>query len=229
MESDRIRVKMERDNDEFQRRLLRELENEKRKIQDQEAEARRRMEEMRREAEERRKEAERQRREAERLKKEAETRPKSDPPRPASKTMLYYDMGDYRQKLIDERKRIEELLKASPKKEKDLWDIKVLQRPRIPPTPKSADRANRDNVREFNELKHRNFDTRYEFRSIFPDVPFTNRRLEQQQDALIRQQEANLRTVGHTRPKRAEIVIPPRRAVSRPEWLDRDPTPLPHR
>ena len=28
------------------------------------------------------------------------------------KTMIYYDMNDYRQKLIDERKRIEELLKA---------------------------------------------------------------------------------------------------------------------
>ena len=28
------------------------------------------------------------------------------------KTMLYYDMDDYRLRLIDERKKIEELLKA---------------------------------------------------------------------------------------------------------------------
>nr|KAG5710292.1 hypothetical protein BaRGS_009008 [Batillaria attramentaria] len=85
--------------------------------------------------------------------------------------MLYYDMGDYRQKLIDERKRIEELLKASPK----TTHSKI---------------SRQGEQRQY-------FDARYEFRSIFPDVPFTNRRLEQQQDALIRQQEANLRTIGH--------------------------------
>lgn len=229
METERMRTKMERDHDDFQRKLRQQLEDERRKLQDQEAEARRRMEEMRRDAEERRKEAERQRREAERMRKEAETRPKTDPPRPASKTMLYYDMGDYRMRLIDERRKIEELLKAGPKKDKDIWDIKVLHRPRIPPTPRSADRANRDNVREFNELKYRTIDHRNEFRNIFPDVPYTNHRLEQQQIALLRQQEAALRNIGYQRPRKAEIVIPPRRAVSRPEWLDRDPTPLPHR
>ncbi|XP_025111177.1 trichohyalin-like isoform X5 [Pomacea canaliculata] len=231
MEAERARARMERDNEEFHRKLRKELDDERRKLQDQESEARRRMEEMRRQAEERRKEAERQRLEAERLKREAETMPKAEPvkPRPESKTAFYNTINDYKKQLEEERKKIEELLKSPPKKEKEVWDIKVLQRPRIPPTPKSADRAKRENVQIFNDLKHRDFETRQQFLSIFPDIPWTNRRLELQQDALIRQQEAKLRTLASTeRTGRMEIEIPPRRAVSRPDWLDRNPTPFPH-
>ncbi|XP_076462492.1 uncharacterized protein LOC143294858 isoform X4 [Babylonia areolata] len=225
-EKDRIR----RDNEEFQRRLRQELEEERRKLNDQENEARRRLEELRREAEERRKEAERNRREAERLKKEAEKKPATEPaPRPASKKWkLYYDMDDYRLRLIEERKKIEELLKAG-KPVNEAWDLKVVRKPprNLPPTPKSADRANRDNVNDFNHLKHR--DQRREFRSVFPDMPFTNRRLEQQQEALLRQQQSFLSdTSTHRRRTSMKVDVPPRRAVSRPNWMDRAPTPFPH-
>ncbi|XP_076440132.1 uncharacterized protein LOC143279819 isoform X2 [Babylonia areolata] len=229
--------KLRRDNDDFHRRLLRELEEEKRRMHDQEEDARRRVEKIRREAEENRKEAERQRLEAERLRREAATRPKSaQPPNPNTKP--YYDTDEYRRRMMEERKRIEELLKADDKpKTKDVLDIQVVRKqPRfhlnLPPTPPDDDTANRDNVRDFNDLKHRDFGKRDEFRRIYPDVPLTNRRLEEQQEALLRyQQGASVPDMGSQtdrpaeKPKRQEEE--PRRAVSRPGWLDHPPpTPL---
>ncbi|XP_070195254.1 uncharacterized protein [Littorina saxatilis] len=234
-ERDRLR----RENDEFQRRLRRELDDERRKLQDQEAEARRRMEESRREAEARRREADRERAEAERLRRLKDynppptERPVTNIVRPQSKTHVYYDMNDYRQRLIEERRKIEALLKSG-QPVKEVWDVKVLPRQRInlPPTPPTDDNANRDRVREFNNLKYRDYDARDQFRTVYPDVPVTNRRLEEQQEALLREQEEKLRDISITkttrRGRKSSVDVSPRRAVSRPSWMDRCVTPFPH-
>ncbi|KAK7100467.1 hypothetical protein V1264_023420 [Littorina saxatilis] len=219
-ERDRLR----RENDEFQRRLRRELDDERRKLQDQEAEARRRMEESRREAEARRREADRERAEAERLRRLKDynppptERPVTNIVRPQSKTHVYYDMNDYRQRLIEERRKIEALLKSG-QPVKEVWDVKVLPRQRInlPPTPPTDDNANRDRVREFNNLKYRDYDARDQFRTVYPDVPVTNRRLEEQQEALLREQEEKLRDISITkttrRGRKSSVDVSPRRAL----------------
>ncbi|KAL8606498.1 hypothetical protein ACOMHN_037729 [Nucella lapillus] len=226
-EKDRIR----RENEDFQRRLRRDLEDERRKISDQENEARKRLEELRRQAEERRREAERERREAERLKNAAKPKPVPDQRPPSNKTMVYDDMNDYRLRLIEERKKIEELLKAGKPVRNEAWDLKVIRKPplNLPPTPRSADRANRDNINDFNNLKYRDIRPRDEFRTVYPDMPMTNKRLEEQQEALIHQQEESLRDQAyHRRPSVNFVDVSPRRAISRPSWMDREPTPFPH-
>ncbi|KAL8590482.1 hypothetical protein ACOMHN_011695 [Nucella lapillus] len=149
--------------------------------------------------------------------------------------MIYYDMDDYRRRMMEERKRMEDLLKAANRpRGKDIWDVQILKKPRyqlnLPSTPSTADRANRDNVMAFNNLKQRDVNDRDSFRRTYPDEPVTNRRLEEQQQALLDQQGSSLPGRGYytDRPTEKRRRMEPRRSVSRPGWLDRTPTPFDH-
>ncbi|XP_059168925.1 mitogen-activated protein kinase kinase kinase kinase 4-like isoform X2 [Physella acuta] len=231
LERERTKAQLARDNDDYQRRMRRELEEERRRLMDQENEARRRMEQMRRDLENKRLEWERQRREAERAKKEKKL-PKTPPVqiRPPS-TNLLSDMDDTRRRLIDERRKIEELLRAQMK-QPAYTEVKVVKRPPPPPTPPDSDLANRRMVEEFNYLKHKEAETRKAFRRMYPELPETNIKLEAQQRALLRQQEEALRSLDKTGLVNVRYAPPktvPAEGYRRPGWMDRSPTPFPHR
>uniref|UniRef100_A0A0B7A6I1 Centrosome and spindle pole-associated protein 1 C-terminal domain-containing protein n=1 Tax=Arion vulgaris TaxID=1028688 RepID=A0A0B7A6I1_9EUPU len=229
MDRERTKIQMAKENDDYQRRMRNELKEERRRLMDQEDEARRRMEHMRRELEERRREWERQLRDAQRAKSEAkEVKPKTAPItiRPPSTTLLK-DMDETRRRLIDERKIIEELLRAQ--KQPEYTEVKVLKRPPPPPTPPESDFANRKTLEEFNYLKNIDAETRKTFRRMYPELPETNIKLEAQQRALLRQQEEALRSLskGSQPPPQPQPVA--LNVNRRPRWLDTNLTPLPHR
>ncbi|XP_067679213.1 centrosome and spindle pole associated protein 1-like [Haliotis asinina] len=236
LEEARLKIKLERDNEEHKRRLQRELDENQRRLRDSEAEARRRLEELRLESENRRREAERQRREWERLMRLKELeRPRSIPTvvvKPGSgRNRLLDDMDLYRQKLREERRMIEELLMNRRPIEPGKLDIKVVRKNKerqvdIPPTPKTDDNANPENVHVFTDLKHRDYRSRREFRSIFPEVPYTNMKLEWQQGALLKQQEEALRALRGAKTDSEKQVIMKKYFFTRPVWMDREITPF---
>ncbi|ESP03587.1 hypothetical protein LOTGIDRAFT_171232 [Lottia gigantea] len=202
LENERMRARLERENADHRRKLDRDREAEMRRARDQEAEHRRRMEELRREAEERRRQAERDRREAERLRLLALRQPRQEAaPNPdiriiQPKSPDLYDIRLYRNQLREERRKIEALLnrKSEPNKGMDLRVIKQKrQQYALPKTPSTADLANRQNVAIFTDLKHREIPARKVFRGMFPEVPYTNKKLEWQQAALLKQQEQTIR------------------------------------
>ncbi|KAK6989192.1 hypothetical protein BgiMline_012394, partial [Biomphalaria glabrata] len=227
LERERTKAQMARDQDDHQRRMRKELEDERKRLMDQENEARRRLEQMRRDLEERRLEWERRRREAESTKKDTPV-PQTAPVqiRPPSTTLLK-DMDDTRRRLIEERRKIEELLRAQSK-QPSYTEVKVLKRPPPPPTPLDSDLANRRILEEFNHLKHKEVENRKTFRRMYPELPETNSKLEAQQRALLREQEAALRNIDKT------VTYAPPKTVAvesyrRPGWMDKTPTPFPHR
>ncbi|BFZ17087.1 hypothetical protein BsWGS_20128 [Bradybaena similaris] len=226
IERDRSKAQLAKDNDDQQRRMRKELEDERRRLMDQENDARRRMEQMTRDLEARKREWERQMREAERAKQQVKV-PKSAPitVRPPSTTLLS-DMDDTRRRLIEERKIIEELLRAQ--RQPEYTEVKILKRPPPPPTPPDSDLANRRIVEEFNYLKHIDVDNRKTFRHMYPDLPKTNINLEAQQRALLRQQEEALRSLEKD-PKPTATKPAPVNLDRRPRWMDKSLTPLPHR
>ncbi|XP_046566840.1 uncharacterized protein LOC124275363 isoform X4 [Haliotis rubra] len=236
LEEARLKIKLERDNEEHKRRLQRELDENQRRLRDSEAEARRRLEELRLESENRRREAERQRREWERLMRLKELeRPRTIPTvvvKPGSgRNRLLDDMDLYRQKLREERRMIEELLMNRRPIEPGKLDIKVVRKHKerqvdIPPTPKTDDNANPNNVHVFTDLKHRDYRSRREFRSIFPEVPYTNMKLEWQQGALLKQQEEALRALRGAKTDSEKQVIMKKYFFTRPVWMDREITPF---
>ncbi|CAG5123003.1 unnamed protein product, partial [Candidula unifasciata] len=226
LERERTKAQLTRENDDYQKRMRKELEDERRRLMDQENEARRRMEQMARDLEERRREWERQMREAERAKQKIKL-PKTEPitVRPPSTTLLS-DMDDTRRRLIEERKKIEELLRAQ--RPQEYTEVKILKRPPPPPTPPDCDLANRRIVEEFNYLKHIDVENRKMFRQMYPHLPKTNINLEAQQRALLRQQEEALRSLQKD-PKQPPAKTAPVNFNRRPRWMDKSLTPLPHR
>ncbi|XP_046366335.1 uncharacterized protein LOC124142090 isoform X2 [Haliotis rufescens] len=236
LEEARLKIKLERDNEEHKRRLQRELDENQRRLRDSESEARRRLEELRLESENRRREAERQRREWERLMRLKELeRPRTIPTvvvKPGSgRNRLLDDMDLYRLKLREERRMIEELLMNRRPIEPAKLDIKVVRKNKerqidVPPTPKTDDNANPENVHVFTDLKHRDYRSRREFRSIFPEVPYTNMKLEWQQGALLKQQDEALRALRGAKTDSEKQVIMKKYFFTRPVWMDREITPF---
>ncbi|XP_012941081.1 uncharacterized protein LOC101863362 [Aplysia californica] len=228
LEVERRKAQMAKDQDDQHRRLRREIDDERRRLADQESEARRRLEAMRRDLDDKRKEHDRQRLYAEKAKSVAIEAPKTAPlvVRPSSNTLLH-DMEDTRKRLIDERLKIEELLRAQ-QKDPGYTQVKVLKRPPPPPTPPDPDHANPNVVQEFNLLKNKEARTRQMFRSVYPDVPETNNRLDYQQKALLRQQEQSLINRAHA-PHAKTVTYKSSMHYGRPDWMDKTPTPFPHR
>lgn len=114
-----------------------------------------------------------------------------------------------RQQLESERRRVEGALNKQ-KNEPEVFDPRLVQRP--PPKEvdvferatqgnasvpqRVSDNANPKNVQEFQDLKYKgDTESRRAFRSMFPDQPYTNTKLESQQDAMLRQQSEQIRTL----------------------------------
>ncbi|KAL3869265.1 hypothetical protein ACJMK2_041969 [Sinanodonta woodiana] len=129
--------------------------------------------------------------------------------RPPSSDVLT-QLAAMRKQLQSERRRVENALESS-RNEPDVFDPRTIQRPPpnpgafdkamnkisvIPPRAMTSDTANQRNVQDFNELKFKDDgNSRRAFRSMFPENPVTNSALEMQQDAMLRQQEAQLQTL----------------------------------
>ncbi|KAK3606135.1 hypothetical protein CHS0354_010764 [Potamilus streckersoni] len=129
--------------------------------------------------------------------------------RPPSSDVLT-QLAAMRKQLQSERRRVENALESS-RNEPDVFDPRTIQRPPpnpgafdkamnkisvIPPRATTSDNANQRNVQDFNELKFKDDgNSRRAFRSMFPENPVTNSALEMQQDAMLRQQEAQLQTL----------------------------------
>jgi len=178
------------------------------------------MDEMQRDVEHKRREMDRQR-EAERLKSRTPDVKAVTPlplvVRPSSTTLLS-EMDETRRRLLEERLMVEGMLREqrNPKPKK----IKRIEQP--PPRPPSPDKANLTLIEEFTQLKNKEAPTRQMFRSVYPDQPLTNTRLEHQQDALIKHQEHSLEQ--HKVPEVKKVLT-----YSRPNWMDKAPSPFPHR
>ncbi|GFO04759.1 hypothetical protein PoB_003126400, partial [Plakobranchus ocellatus] len=155
LERERNKNSAAKGQEDWARRLRKELEDERKRLGDRDADARRRVEEIRLEMEGRRREWERQRLQAERAKKDQSELPKTAPiqVRPSSAQVLG-EMDDQRRRLIDERRKIEELLRAQ-KLMPNYNEVKVLKRPPPPPTPTDSDLANKRIVEDFCQLKYK--------------------------------------------------------------------------
>ncbi|RUS83150.1 hypothetical protein EGW08_009097 [Elysia chlorotica] len=224
LERERNKNSLARTQDELTRRIRKELDDERKRLGERDADARRRAEDLRLEMEGKRREWERQRMQAERAKKDHTDMPKTAPlvVRPSSAEVLT-EMDDTRRRLIDERRKIEELLRAQ-KSAPNYDEVKVLKRPPPPPTPTDSDLANKRIVADFNQLKFKDDkETRGNIQKMYPENPRTNKRLEAQQRALLREQEEALMSLAKG------AVTQSYERYRRPAWMDKPPTPFPHR
>ncbi|KAK3723328.1 hypothetical protein RRG08_059118 [Elysia crispata] len=224
LERERNKNSLAKTQDDLARRLRKELDDERKRLGDRDADARRRAEDLRLEMEGRRREWERQRLLADRAKKDHADMPKTAPivVRPSSAEVLT-EMDDTRRRLIDERRKIEELLRAQ-KSAPNYNEVKVLKRPPPPPTPTDSDLANRRIVEDFNQLKFKDDkETRGNIQKMYPEHPRTNKRLEAQQRALLKEQEEALMMLAKG------AITQSYERYRRPAWMDKPPTPFPHR
>ncbi|XP_030071137.1 centrosome and spindle pole-associated protein 1 isoform X2 [Microcaecilia unicolor] len=119
------------------------------------------------------------------------------------------ELAELRKQLRSEQRRLEGRLlevdredESSPvtqskKREKSAVDVFDMARLRMQapvrrPLSKNADTVNIENIREFNELKYRDSETRQDVRLMFPDPPKDDQTLEIQQQALLREQQKRL-------------------------------------
>uniref|UniRef100_A0A8D2ISC6 Centrosome and spindle pole associated protein 1 n=1 Tax=Varanus komodoensis TaxID=61221 RepID=A0A8D2ISC6_VARKO len=120
------------------------------------------------------------------------------------------ELSEMRKQLRSEEQRLQEqLLKVHSddddmpakgrRKEKYNMDIFEMARLRMqapvrrPSSKDVADPVNVQNIREFNELKYKDSDTRVETRCMYPDPPTNNDTLDIQQQALLREQKKKLK------------------------------------
>ncbi|XP_075069710.1 centrosome and spindle pole-associated protein 1 isoform X2 [Mixophyes fleayi] len=126
------------------------------------------------------------------------------------------ELSELRKQLRSEQRRLEGRLQdadreeslpsMSGKREKNSADVFELARQRLQATVRrpslgGQDSVNMQNIREFNDLKYRDTDTREGVRYMYPDPPKDNHTLEIQQQALLREQLRNL-----NRMKRRTVV-----------------------
>ncbi|XP_053322946.1 centrosome and spindle pole-associated protein 1 isoform X2 [Spea bombifrons] len=140
------------------------------------------------------------------------------PPVPARRNQLRaYDekknviseLSELRKQLRSEQRRLEGRLHdadrdddSSPsmsgrRREKNPMDVFDLARQKLQatvrrPSLKGTDNNNTQNIREFNDLKYRDTDTREGVRFMYPDPPKDDQTLDIQQQALLREQQRNL-------------------------------------
>ncbi|KAG9478882.1 hypothetical protein GDO78_012511 [Eleutherodactylus coqui] len=143
------------------------------------------------------------------------------PPVPARRNQLRaYDekksvigeLTELRKQLRSEQRRLEGRLQdteqdndsvpsmSGRRKEKSSADVFDLARQRLQatvrrPSLKGLDNTNMQNIRDFNDLKYRDTDTREGVRIMFPDPPKDDQTLEIQQQALLREQQKNLNKI----------------------------------
>ncbi|CAI5779408.1 Uncharacterized protein PODLI_1B039996 [Podarcis lilfordi] len=129
------------------------------------------------------------------------------------------ELSEMRKQLRSEERRLqEELLKVHSddddmpaKGRKDKYNMDVFEMARLrmqapvrrPSSKDVADPINVQNIREFNELKYKESDTRVETRYMYPDPPTTNDALDIQQQALLREQSKKLKKLR----KNAEAAL----------------------
>ncbi|KAM9308386.1 centrosome and spindle pole-associated protein 1 [Gastrophryne carolinensis] len=119
------------------------------------------------------------------------------------------ELSELRKQLRSEQRRLEGRLqdadrddeslpsRSGRRKEKNSADVFDLARQRLQatvrrPSSKGPENVNMQNIREFNDLKYRDTDTREGVRFMYPDPPKDNQTLEIQQQALLREQQRNL-------------------------------------
>ncbi|XP_065524472.1 centrosome and spindle pole-associated protein 1 isoform X8 [Lathamus discolor] len=127
------------------------------------------------------------------------------------KTMIN-ELSEMRKQLRNEERRLQEqLLKvasdddvpikrnfSSGRREKNQKDIFEMARLRLQApvrrlsSKETRDSVNIQNIREFNELKHKDSETRMALRHMYPDPPKDDQTLEIQQQALLREQQKKL-------------------------------------
>ncbi|KAH0617657.1 hypothetical protein JD844_016118 [Phrynosoma platyrhinos] len=130
------------------------------------------------------------------------------------------ELSEMRKQLRSEERRLqEELLKAHSDDDDDLsakgrknkcyLDVFEMARLRMqapvrrPSSKEVADPINVQNIREFNELKYKDSDTRVETRYMYPDPPTNDDALDIQQQALLREQKKKLKKMR----RNAEAVL----------------------
>ncbi|KAJ7338895.1 hypothetical protein JRQ81_012797 [Phrynocephalus forsythii] len=129
------------------------------------------------------------------------------------------ELSEMRKQLRSEERRLQEqLLKvhsddddmsAKGKKEKNYMDVFEMARLRMqapvrrPSSKDVADPINVQNIREFNELKYKDSETRVEMRYMYPDPPTTDDTLDIQQQALLREQKKKLEKLR----RNAEVAL----------------------
>uniref|UniRef100_A0A8C5PML4 Centrosome and spindle pole associated protein 1 n=1 Tax=Leptobrachium leishanense TaxID=445787 RepID=A0A8C5PML4_9ANUR len=140
------------------------------------------------------------------------------PPVPARRNQLRaYDdkrnviseLSELRKQLRSEQRRLEGRLQdadrddessaslSGRRKDKNSMDVFDLARHKLKatvrrPSLKGMENINMENIRQFNDLKYRDTDTREGVRYMYPDPPKDDHTLEIQQQALLREQQKNL-------------------------------------
>ncbi|XP_075439918.1 centrosome and spindle pole-associated protein 1 isoform X3 [Ascaphus truei] len=156
-----------------------------------------------------------------RVSEQSNDRPQSravSPPVPARRNQLRADdkksviseLSELRKQLRSEQRRLEGRLldvdrddessaasMSGRRREKNPVDVFDMARQRLQatvrrPSLKGPDPINMQNIREFNDLKYRDTDTREGVRHMYPDPPKDDQTLEIQQQALLREQQRNL-------------------------------------
>ncbi|KAM7174940.1 centrosome and spindle pole-associated protein 1 isoform 3-T3 [Macrochelys suwanniensis] len=118
------------------------------------------------------------------------------------------ELSEMRKQLRSEERRLQEQLLSvasdddvattSRKREKNVMDVFEMARLRMqapvrrPSSKGAADPVNIQNIREFNELKNKDSETRADLRYMYPDPPKDDQTLEIQQQALLREQRKKL-------------------------------------
>ncbi|XP_069813615.1 centrosome and spindle pole-associated protein 1 isoform X2 [Dendropsophus ebraccatus] len=128
------------------------------------------------------------------------------------KKSVISELTELRKQLRSEQRRLEGRLQdterdndslpsmSGRKREKSSADVFDLARQKLQatvrrPSLKGLDNVNMQNIREFNDLKYRDTDTREGVRIMFPDPPKDDQTLEIQQQALLREQQKNLNKI----------------------------------
>ncbi|XP_040288737.1 centrosome and spindle pole-associated protein 1 isoform X1 [Bufo bufo] len=167
------------------------------------------------------------------------------PPVPARRNQLRaYDekksviseLTELRKQLRSEQRRLEGRLQdterdndslppmSGRRREKSSADVFDLARQKLQatvrrPSLKGLDSVNIQNIREFNDLKYRDTDTREGVRIMFPDPPKDDQTLEIQQQALLREQQKNLNKIKRRAVMPDEFGPVPARSLHRPGML----------
>uniref|UniRef100_A0A8D0L0W8 Centrosome and spindle pole-associated protein 1 C-terminal domain-containing protein n=2 Tax=Sphenodon punctatus TaxID=8508 RepID=A0A8D0L0W8_SPHPU len=118
------------------------------------------------------------------------------------------ELSEMRKQLRSEERRLQEELQkvdsddddmlTRRKKEKYTMDVFEMARLRMqapvrrPSSKGVADPVNIQNIHEFNELKHKDSETRADVRYMYPDPPTSDQTLDIQQQALLREQQKKL-------------------------------------
>ncbi|XP_077666297.1 centrosome and spindle pole-associated protein 1 isoform X2 [Eretmochelys imbricata] len=117
------------------------------------------------------------------------------------------ELSEMRKQLRSEERRLQEQLLSGAsdddvattrKREKNIMDVFEMARLRMqapvrrPSSKGAADPVNVQNIREFNELKYKDSETRADLRYMYPDPPEDDLTLEIQQRALLREQQKKL-------------------------------------